>query len=651
MQTDGPISKKREYKQPTIARDLNIRVTPHEIRLLSARSERLNGKSEEATSLKAQHLPEDWVYDNIKDAIYHCRRIYYIYLGILCYTLLTILTTPTLGFFREQIIKMPFMSAEMPLNYYLVLAPLLLIGFFIYKQLYLYKTNKLIKYAVDECKSLNKDNSEDCQGMADRCTLNCMCKRHLSRLYPWIIIYCRQVENRPGEDVNGDHLSSLVARFQQTFVSFSLWWLLPVILFMLSVFIIRKHSGFLSVYMLLVTVFGGSAVAFFWYQQQKFLGLTKPFFSLIRVKVIVAVSICILSILIGLNMVAFNGKLAASIIPWTESEVPLLPMALRNLVFADLSQQAIATKQTSDKPFWIDLKERHFEGANLSEAFLKKADLEGSCLHNAIFEGANLDNAKLDNAVANGADFRRAILSGVSLNNAEFIKADFSDANMTKANIIGANLVGADFNSTNLIGANFSSSSVKEADFSLADLSHARLFLTDVQHARFRGANFQYAELFAIQHMEVEQIKQASNYLLAYYDNAWLQKLGLGEDHNDRVEAKRFSHYNFERAKLNYADLRGADLINARLNQADMSRANLQGANLNGAELYRTNLKMANLEGISYTDYDQFVLVKTLYKARMDPELRRKLEQHYPNLFKKPDPLEEEKEEPLHAIK
>ena len=52
-----------------------------------------------------------------------------------------------------------------------------------------------------------------------------------------------------------------------------------------------------------------------------------------------------------------------------------------------------------------------------------------------------------------------------------------------------------------------------------------------------------------------------------------------------------------ERADLQGADLRCADLIDANLRCADLRCANLQDANLRGADLRCANLRDANLQG------------------------------------------------------
>ena len=76
-------------------------------------------------------------------------------------------------------------------------------------------------------------------------------------------------------------------------------------------------------------------------------------------------------------------------------------------------------------------------------------------------------------------------------------------------------------------------------------------------------------------------------------------------------------------AKLNGAFLIGADLSGAWLGGADLSGAWLSGANLSGAWLGGANLSGANLRGALDLTLEQLSKVKTLYKAKLDPELEK----------------------------
>ncbi len=623
MKAINAASEKFLSVEETSDKDVEVWVTPHEKRMLYHKPEK------EPLYEKPKGLSENWVYDNIKDAIYHCRKIYYIYLGILCYTLLTIFTTPALYFFIEQKIELPIMNAKMPLHAYLVAAPLLLIGFFVYKQLYLQKANKLIQYAIDECNDKNQGNCAACLEKGDKCTATSICRHHRSRIYPWIIVYCRFMEDNSNKFENS-HLNNWIEKFQRIFVSFSLWWLLPFILISLSVFILREHSRFWFFYMLSMTILGITVVAIFWFQQQKIPNRSVWLFPSSLAVIGAAVSVA----LIALHLSALKGK-----VPWVEKpwpshpEVsyqgavspPLYSEILRSFVLADLRFSSMAGNPTGAKNekaiYAVDLTGRRFEGANLSNAKLVKADLRESNLNNAILIETNLREATLDGATAEKAVFIYTVLAEARLVETVLKEADFSEANLYKANFYMANL--------------------ERACFFNADLSNAYLTNTNVNGAVFTMANLQNTHLETAVGLDPEQLRPARNYHLAYYNKVLIDQLGFKKDHNDRVPARRFPQYDFTEALLEGADLEGANLTNSKLRKAVLSGANLSNAILNGADvtdaqLRNADFRNARMEKISFSSYTQFENVKTLFNARLDDKVQKTLETRYPRLFVEP---------------
>ena len=83
-------------------------------------------------------------------------------------------------------------------------------------------------------------------------------------------------------------------------------------------------------------------------------------------------------------------------------------------------------------------------------------------------------------------------------------------------------------------------------------------------------------------------------------------------------------------ADLSNANLEGADLSESNLQGADLRRANFKGAYLNSVNLQKTNLLWANLQatslfnanllGAKNIDAEHLSAVKTLYKAKFDPD-------------------------------
>ncbi len=87
-----------------------------------------------------------------------------------------------------------------------------------------------------------------------------------------------------------------------------------------------------------------------------------------------------------------------------------------------------------------------------------------------------------------------------------------------------------------------------------------------------------------------------------------------------------------EKANLIGADLRGANLSGANLFDARLRSAELSDANLSNARLYS-----AILSGVLGLNIEQLSEARTLYKAKLDPELKKQVKDKYPHLLKKPE--------------
>jgi len=208
-------------------------------------------------------------------------------------------------------------------------------------------------------------------------------------------------------------------------------------------------------------------------------------------------------------------------------------------------------------------------------------------------EKADLSNANLINAELSGMYLCGANLRGADLEGADLSYADLSSASMIHANLSGANLIDAD-----LSNADLSDTNLWEANLSEANLSEANL----------RGASLGFANL--------ERVDLSD----AFLDDAYLVSAYLVG------------------ANLDYASLKGANLHYAILSNAGLRNAYLVGANLSGADLEDADLSGANLEGADLSEVpdlniEQFSMVQTLYKAKLDPELKKQVRKKYPHLL------------------
>ncbi len=223
---------------------------------------------------------------------------------------------------------------------------------------------------------------------------------------------------------------------------------------------------------------------------------------------------------------------------------------------------------------------------------IKGAPLKGRSLRCVDGYRAFLVNADLREANLQKADLEEAYLQEARLGEANLQKADLRRANLQKANLEYANLQEA-----YLFGAN-----LREADFSGAKLQKATLAEASLEKANLRWAELQEASLFA----------------------AFL----LG-------------------AKLWGANLQKALLFKANLQKADFERANLHEADFFKANLREADFEAVDLTGAKDLTVEQLSKVKTLYKAKLDPQLMDQIKQKYPHLLVKPKAKEIIQEKPM----
>ncbi len=136
----------------------------------------------------------------------------------------------------------------------------------------------------------------------------------------------------------------------------------------------------------------------------------------------------------------------------------------------------------------------------------------------------------------------------------------------------------------------------------------------DLREAHLEGANLKGAHL------------EGANFYKADLSGANFYKADLSGTHLNRA--------NLTKACLREADLRKANLRKANLRGTDLIEANFTGADLSVVNLSRPNLTEAYIrEADLNLIIEQFLQVKTLYKAELDEELRKQLEEKYPEKY------------------
>ncbi|MGK7916615.1 MAG: pentapeptide repeat-containing protein [Prochloraceae cyanobacterium] len=205
--------------------------------------------------------------------------------------------------------------------------------------------------------------------------------------------------------------------------------------------------------------------------------------------------------------------------------LPGIELSGAELVRADFDRAILIEANLSNTILRnADFRKAHLQQANLSEADLELADLTGAILNQANLLGANFYRANLKGANLSGADLREsknlefARLYGAIYDVKTRFPENFNPANSgavlikPNANLAGINLRGAMLMKMDLRGVNLEGASLEEAVLYDANLTNANL----------KGASLKNAlGLFP------SQVKAASNWQQALYDEEFRQELGL----------------------------------------------------------------------------------------------------------------------------
>ena len=226
--------------------------------------------------------------------------------------------------------------------------------------------------------------------------------------------------------------------------------------------------------------------------------------------------------------------------------------------YADLTEKSL-----SARPIGWNVTEEQLasvEGARLNNAKLRYAQAYGIFLANAHMLHSNLQGAFMSQADLRGADLGES--------NLRFTVLD--QAHLRGANLDRSNLNGADLRRADLRGANLSHSTLQNAVLEDARLDGASLYASQLDGGTLNRANFEKADLreafMAGAHMDHADLQGA------YFWSATLTNADLGGAQ-------------FNGTILIDADLRGANLGGAHLGGAVLNNTNISGTSLEGADL------------------------------------------------------------------
>jgi len=383
---------------------------------------------------REQSKVPDWLINSITEASKNARQIYYVYIGLLAYWVLTIVSTSDRQIILDNKVSLPIIKLQISLDGFFIAGPLIAMFAFIYLQLYLQRLKGLIG-----------DLRTDFDSIKHRRHYDLIEHR---RLYPKMLNLSRESESEPG----------IVGVVQKTFVSFSLWWLLPFILILNSLWFVKKHDPILSYIVGMMPILGVALVYYFWSFygdiKEKYKSINNRFWRYIRGnKGKVFLLLC---------AILYSVFLLYYFVPLSNEGKGLS---------VDLSNQKLITKPTDDYKglHWANLKNAHLEGAGLVASVLKRANLEGANLQKADLQEANLEGANLEGAILQEANLQGANLKGASFDIESLQSASnwalayysgdalsrlglpvMHNELIQKSDLKGYNLIGADLRKANL---------------------------------------------------------------------------------------------------------------------------------------------------------------------------------------------------------
>lgn len=220
---------------------------------------------------------------------------------------------------------------------------------------------------------------------------------------------------------------------------------------------------------------------------------------------------------------------------------------------------------------------------NLSASKVKDIDISLRS-----FDKIHLGGATLNMAVLRHVDLSRTYLRGAKMRFADLEGADLSFADLRETNLLNTNLQNANLFHTNFIGTYALGANFRKANLCGTDFRASRLFLSDFQEADLSDADFREGAPIRVNFQEAD---------LSHCN----------------FEAVILTQTNFSRANLSYANFRDA---------------NLRWAVFEGALLIETDLT-----GALNLTMEQLSKAKTLYKAKLDPELHQEIRNKFPHLL------------------
>jgi uncharacterized protein YjbI with pentapeptide repeats len=433
----------------------------------------------------------------VKEISQNARKIFFAMLLGCVYSWLTIATTTDVRLLTNTASSpLPIIGTEIPIAWFYIAAPLVLICLYFYFHLYLIK----LWESLSELPAIFPDG-----------------RRLDERAYPWLL---NGLVRRHFELLKKDR--PFIAYVQEWLSIFLAWWVVPITMVAFWFRFIPRHDWWGTGFHIgLIVISVAFTLIFLGLCSKIFQGLIKTqlefknfwYYNRIYYGFIAFLTFIIF---ILLSNGAINGIIPESkhiskmkhdrieeIVPWSFNKFGFD-------VFANFNEKSVSEKPINYMQ--IDKSERieSVSGANL--------------------DGRNLNYADMTGAFLVKANFRNASLQKAYLGYASLQKANLWLANLQKANLSGANLQEADLGFANLQEADLYRVNLQEANLSGAHLQKALLWYTNLQKTDLGGADLQEAfflnaDLTGAKNLTIEKLSEVTTLYLTLLDFELIEKV------------------------------------------------------------------------------------------------------------------------------
>lgn len=392
----------------------------------------LRGTEFARADITGAKLPEDIrdfkILKIVEETSKNARKIFLAMLLGCVYSWLTIATTTDVNLLTNSSSSpLPIIRTAIPIAWFYLTAPFLLVGFYLYLHFYLHRL------------------WEGLAGLPARFEDG---KRLDQRAYPWLL---NGLVRRHFDEIKKKR--SLIARLEEWVSIILAWWVVPFTMCCFWLRYIPRHDWWpgtvLHIGLIILSIAAG--IIFYRSHVRTLRGVEPGKYRLKKAWRDRRTFQFLAVILIGFVLIVLsNGSIKGT----RYEGIPRIFRWFGYDVFANFREKDVSTRPDN---YWLidsedransvigaDLFEADLRQADAKNAFMAKADLRNARLQGAVLWKANLKGAYLFKANLKGANLWRAHLEGTDLSWAHLEGADFGFANLEGADLDWSYLKGAD---------------------------------------------------------------------------------------------------------------------------------------------------------------------------------------------------------------